>query len=296
MRFHSQNLNDKPHIQLGSMIRYGRCWWNVFNSQLRLEWSLLRSNSIGIGIDLADYDDDAFGGHVSLGYLGAIHWGIQNRKLRRIMERLTSRDSKPRELDQCATCMTAYQVGAHGPRFDGDSRQHPFIARTYWSTNGRNIGIRYFDGSLWIDFWNDPMEHRSVDPKWWHISINIPDLIFGRTAYDESRTVEEARVVVPMPEGGYAAKVRIYEAVWRRKRWPFVWRKLLRADITMDTPIPFPGKGESEYDCGEDATHSMTCCADTPLKAAMVMSESVMRSRIKYGNGFNYRPERLETA
>lgn len=291
MKFHTQNLNEKSGDRIGSMARHGRLWWTIFTCQIRLEWSFLKYHSLGLMLDLADYDDDAIGGHLSLGYLGAIYWGLQHRGLRRLFERLTSRDTKPRELDQCASCLLSRETGAHGPRFDGDPRQHAFNPRTYWSTNGRNIGIGYFDGNLWIDLWNDPMEHCSRDPKWWHISINFADVIFGRTSYDESRTVKETRVVVPMPEGGYPAHVRIYEAVWRRSRWPFAWRKLLRADITPDKPIPFPSKGESSYDCGEDATHSMTCCADTPLKAAMALSESVMRSRIKYGSGWNYRPQ-----
>jgi hypothetical protein len=283
MRFHAQNLNEKNDRVVGPMWRHGRCWINVLRSQWRFEWLIFLRSSIGIVLDLADYDEDAIGGHVGIGFL-ALHWGFQNRRLRQVMERLTSRDKAPRVLDCCQVC--------RHPRSDGRHELHPFQPITYWSTNGRNIGLRWFEGSLWVDLWNDPMESRSVDPWWWHLSICPMDLLLGRTRYEQTELTKE-RVVVPMPEGGYPATVEIFESVWRRPRWPGVWRRMIRSTVTPDTPIPFPGKGESEYDCGEDATHSMTGAYDTALKAAMGLSESVMRRRIRYGAGWNYQPEAL---
>jgi hypothetical protein len=290
MTFHAQNLNEGKYGN-GSMWRHGRCWIGgryPNETQLRIEWSFFkRSNSTGLELSLADYDEDAIGGHVSLWYVGALYWGFANGRLRRLMERWTSRDSKPRELDQCAVCRLSKALCDTSAQ----AMPHVFKPRTYWSTNGRNIGARWFEGTLWIDIWSDPMEWRRADPWWWHISIHPVDIIFGRTKHEE-KTLETTRVIVPMPEGGYPATVRIFESTWRRSRWPWAWRRMVRSDITPDTPIAFPGKGESEYDCGEDSTHSMTSAASTPLAAAMALSESVMSRRIRYGGGWSYRPEK----
>lgn len=160
--------------------------------------------------------------------------------------------------------------------------------------NGRTVGIRWYEDVLWINLWNDPMESRKSDPQWWHITICPVDIIFGRTRYETVQKTTE-RVVIPMPEGGYPATVKLYEARWRRPRWPFVWGRMQRADVTPENPIPFPGKGENSWDCGEDATFSMTCQADTALEAAMKMSKSVMESRLRYGGGWQYKPEKVWT-
>jgi hypothetical protein len=63
----------------------------------------------------------------------------------------------------------------------------------------------------------------------------------------------------------------------------------IRAKITPDTPIPFPGKGENSWDCGEDATHSMTCNATNEQEAVAKLVASVLNDRYRHG-GKNWRP------
>jgi len=271
MRFHSQNLNERSHNRTGSMLRHGRCWLEFAEVGWHFEWTLFKRSTIGAELSLADYDEDAIGGHIGIGF-AAFYWGMKYRPLRRLMERITSRDSAPRE----------YEIR------DGVGN---VSKGSYWSTNGRQIGITWHDDCLWVNLWNDPMESRSADPKWWHISICPVDAVFGRSVYSETRLSTE-RVIVPMPEGGYASTVEIFESTWRRPRWPWMWRRMTRSTITPDTPIPFPGKGENAWDCGEYSTSSLTGPYDTAFKAAMAMSESVMRNRVRYG-GWAYSPEAL---
>lgn len=157
--------------------------------------------------------------------------------------------------------------------------------------NGREIEVYWHEWGFWWTLWGDPMESRGkTDP--WYIRMhncNIPDLLFGRSKYS-SRPIREERVVVPMPEGGYPALVKINLDTWRRPRWPF-HRRMIRSELIPDKPIPFPGKGENSWDQGEDALHSLYGPYETSLKAAMAASESVMRDRLRYGAGWNYRPE-----
>lgn len=156
--------------------------------------------------------------------------------------------------------------------------------------NGREIEVYWHEGGLWWTLWGDPMESRSKDS--WFVRMhhwNVPDILFGGSKYS-SRTLKEERVIVPMPEAGYPALVQINEDTWKRPRWPFP-RRMIRSKLIPDKPIPFPGKGENSWDCGEDAMYSLYGPYDTSLKAAMAASESVMRDRLKYGSGWDYRPE-----
>lgn len=290
MRYHSQNLNEKKHERYGWMLRHGRAWLDVGKAKMHWEWTFLRRNSWGVALDLAGHqDDEAVGGRVALGPLFAFYWGFGWPRLRNFMERITARDKKPHEIDQCKVCLRPKKN--HGLGADHTSG-HQFAARTFWMSNGREIGITFHDGTLWINLWNDPMEYRSSDPKWWHKTIDLADFFLGRPVHTEM-VLEVRRVQVPMPEGGYWGTVTMKEETWKRPRWRR--RVINRAHIEMDEGqgIPFPGKGESGYDCGEDATYSMTCQAETMLDGVMALTKSVMQRRIRYGSGWAYRPEKV---
>lgn len=156
--------------------------------------------------------------------------------------------------------------------------------------DGREIKLYWYQWGLWWTLWGDPMESRSKDS--WFVRMhhwNFPDILFGSSEYC-SRTIREERVIVPMPEAGYPALVKINEDTWKRPRWPFP-RVMIRAELIPDTPIPFPGKGENAWDCGEDAMFSHYGPHDTSLKAVVAAVESVMESRLRHGAGWNYKPE-----
>jgi hypothetical protein len=159
--------------------------------------------------------------------------------------------------------------------------------------NGREVGFYFYEDAIVLNLWNDPMEHRYKDPRWWHIYIIVPDKIFGSRKHSE-RTLEEQRVEIPMPEGNYPGTVRLFESTWKRPRWPWP-KKLIRADVTPDRPVPFPGKGENSWDCGEDAAHSMTCCQSTVVGAVAAFVKSVLEDRYRHG-GPHWRPETKKLA
>jgi hypothetical protein len=248
MRFHSQNLSENHD---GSTPRSkfwnGRCWLHFETFTIGLEWSFLVSR-LSIGIGLADYDH-ALSGHFCIGRVN-LYWHLEYFPLYRWLEHKIKRPDQK-----------------YG--------------------NGRTIGFYWLDGSLSIDLWHDPMEHRRADPKWWHFYITPRDILFGRPVYSE-RVLKTSRVEVPMPEAVYPAEVKIEEATWKRPRWPWPLRRI-RAKITPDTPIPFPGKGENSWDCGEDATHSMTCNATNEQEAVAKLVASVLNDRYRHG-GKNWRP------
>lgn len=81
----------------------------------------------------------------------------------------------------------------------------------------------------------------------------------------------------------YKVHVEMQEMYSFRKRifyWRYLWT---RWEITPDRWIPTEWKWENSWDCGEDATYSMSTwnCA-WPNEAVQELKESVERTRIKY--------------
>jgi hypothetical protein len=151
----------------------------------------------------------------------------------------------------------------------------------------RQMGWSWSDDRLHVSLWEDPMQWSKSDPKWWSFSICPADILLGDAAFS-ARDMSTERVIVAMPEGPYPCTVRIFESTWKRPRWHWP-RKMLRADIVPDDPIPVPGKGENSWDCDEDATYSMTCPATCGAEAALMLQTSILRDRQRYG-GDNWRP------
>lgn len=152
-------------------------------------------------------------------------------------------------------------------------------------TNGRTIGIAAHDGKLWIDLWNDPMESRSRDPKWWHFTFDPMDMLFGKREYTE-KVLQEGEVNIDMPEGVYKATFKRFISYWKRPRW-FGVKQLDRISIDIPAGIPHEGKGENSWDMGMDATFGVTMPApkDEPMHQIVDrFAISCLKDRQKHGN------------
>lgn len=136
--------------------------------------------------------------------------------------------------------------------------------------------------------WSRPMEWRSYDP-WWRKNrvFFLRDIVMGQPGYSE-RVVEQWHdVSVPMLEGAYPARARLYEATWSRSRW--FPKRLMRVEITIERGIPHEGKGENSWDCGEDATFGLTVAAPTIEAGIGELVGSVLRSRKRHGGAHTHR-------
>lgn len=162
----------------------------------------------------------------------------------------------------------------------------------------RSVKAVWHSQALWIDLWCDPDESWGHGgPSFWkdarsrqrQIVIHPLDLLLGKQDYNK-RELSTERVDVVMPEGSYPATVVLFESTWKRPRWPFA-RRLVRAEITPDTPIGEPGKGENGWDCEDDATYSLTTVASSASEAAQKLHDSVMRTRTQRA-GADWLPER----
>ena len=128
---------------------------------------------------------------------------------------------------------------------------------------------------------------RTKLPKWRDCSFSInPADLLGRTRCARTLVEPEHAVLISMPEGDYAALLKVERMTWTRKLWP--WRPLKRErtyrDITVPDCIPFSGKGENSWDCGEDglcATGFDVEQARTDEAACALYAASVLETRRK---------------
>jgi len=144
----------------------------------------------------------------------------------------------------------------------------------------REIEISFHHDALYWRFWTDPMSWSSSTPKWRHGSFNVPDFFLGRSKCTHE-TIEAQDIVVPMPEKAYPAKAELQRWTWKRPRW--FAKTIMRAQIEIPGGIPLPGKGENSWDCGDDATFSITCQAKSIPEGVGVLVGSVLRDRVRYG-------------
>ncbi len=149
-----------------------------------------------------------------------------------------------------------------------------------WATQrGRRWGWSFHDWSFWWSFAETDDWHRG-DSRWRRFNLDFKRLLMGGMKCDtvEGETVD---AVVPMPEGSYPAKITKETRTWRRTRVPW-WRKV-RVDynISIDGGIPFMGKGENSWDCGDDGLWGTG--GDSPEAAIANAVKSALKARRRYG-------------
>lgn len=141
--------------------------------------------------------------------------------------------------------------------------------------------LRWFESTVWWTFWRDDDSWDPSVPRWKSGNLHPGDLLLGRQKY-QSKVLSVHDVVVPMPEGPYPAVVTLTEDSWTRQRFGWPIRTIRRADVEMKTPIPFQGKGENSWDCGDDACYSLCCPAENLEEAIGAMVTTVLRDRRRY--------------
>ncbi len=151
-------------------------------------------------------------------------------------------------------------------------------------SNGRNIGFSLDSEAISVMLWYDPMEHRGRDPWWWHQYFSFSRL--GGRAVHSEELIEAREVTIPMPEGSYPATARLVLASWKKPFW--FTKSVRRVSIEVSVGIPFPGKGENSWDCGPDATSSMTCSAHSIAEGVGKLVGHVLDNRVRYGGYGNW--------
>jgi hypothetical protein len=149
----------------------------------------------------------------------------------------------------------------------------------------RNTGVRIHNWALWWNVWHNDDEWHSTDPWYRRGSLQFPDLLFGRREYRNEKLGPPIRTHVQMAEGAYPVTVQQQRETWWRTRWPW-WPcridKVLFA-VNCDVGIPFPGKGTTAYNCGDDALHGTAFAVSTVEDACAKFRAAVLEYRRRYG-------------
>lgn len=253
-----------------SLLRYGRAWWHLFRDNLTLhaEWEFFGRSSTGANFLFAAEEKD-FQIHVAIKHLFSIWLTIEYfTPLRKLFKEIYGG--------------FGYETGF------GFYDEAIWVRVAYNEMGGARQALRWLPN--WLSVWS---ADRSSSSRWlrgfgFYFSFHYLDMLLGRRNYSAveiGKPVEMDIVIHPdttILGHKYKALVQMKECTWKRARWPFPER-LHRAEIECVPPIPIPGKGESSWDLEDDATHSMTCVADTPEQAVEKLVASVLERRQKYG-------------
>lgn len=269
---HACNENRKLGGRKGSILRHGRWWLHLRHPKGRdrsigVEWLFGGKSWLGPGIEvhLSDGGGDSDITFMLCGLGCFFHVGLEGVLGKRFREAL----------------------GLYKPPKPGEKYGH-------WQS--RDIGIRVHDGTCWVDIWGKHGSWSKQDPKWQRFNFSVdPRDLFGKRTY-ESKVLEKVQVDIPLPEGTYPATMEIRLDSWGRSRWQG-WplrQEILRAHVDMLKPIPYPGKGENSWDCGEDGLHGSTLPARTVEEAIGKIVSSVLKTRTRRGVGHHYVPEKVK--
>lgn len=176
-------------------------------------------------------------------------------------------------------------VGRSDDGWHGHVRVPPLSLFVRWSrwpcwTDAREFSIAIHDWTVRLSVWSRYNEWRARDP-WWvrGVSLDLKDLIGGKTRYTCEVVAEGLPCTVPMPEGVYAATAKVERRTWKRPRW----FRSVDTSVWLEIPkgIPHAGKGENSWDCGDDGLFGIG--GSSVEDAIRRAQESVTRRRQRYG-------------
>lgn len=155
--------------------------------------------------------------------------------------------------------------------------------REFWIPDQRECKVSVHDWTIHIHPWSKSMEWCKADP-WWirGFSIDLKDLALGRARYDTETLKEGIPILIPLPEGCYNATAKIVKSTWKRPRW-FTYTRI-STNVEIPKGLPFAGKGENSWDCGDDGLFGYGVDGTSLEHAIAHGVESVLKSRRKYGH------------
>lgn len=152
----------------------------------------------------------------------------------------------------------------------------------------REISWSTHDWAIWWNLWLDDGSWSSTTPKWRSGSFHIDDFVLGKAKYSQ-RILNEQAVQIALPEASYPATVKIDERTWKRPRW--FTKRMVGSQVDIPKGIPFPGKGENSWDCGQDAVFGLSSLESTIEGAIAAVVRSVLKSRRRHGGSIEWKPE-----
>ena len=150
----------------------------------------------------------------------------------------------------------------------------------------RSIGCYFSDWTFRWSIWVGTMASWSRDAtwcRWWRQGhIDFTDLVLGKTTYRREVVKSGLSLHIPMPEGVYPATAQIEHATWKRPRWFAKQRTYVQVDVP-NGGLPFSGKGDNSWDCGDDGLCGYSVEGTSLEKAIAHGIEVALTNRRRYG-------------
>lgn len=158
------------------------------------------------------------------------------------------------------------------------------IPWTFEQGRDRRIDICFFERAIWWHIWVGGMASWSRKYpwcQWWRQgSFHFANLL-GKESYSCETLREGIPVQIQMPEGVYRGTAKVERARWKRPLW--LARERVSTYIDVPSGIPFQGKGENAWDCGDDGLFGAEVEGESVERAVAHFAETVLRNRKKYG-------------
>lgn len=160
-----------------------------------------------------------------------------------------------------------------------------FLGTNFDRGHDRNIGCYFFDWTFHYNIWVGSMASWSrTYPwcKWWRQHTFDFRNLLGPQTFSCVTLKENIPVVIPMPEGVYHGTAKIEKRRWKRT----LWFPMVRVSTTIDckSGIPFAGKGENSWDCGDDGLFGWGAEGPSIEKAVGHGVEIVLENRRRHGH------------
>lgn len=262
VRLWTQNLNEDRQGNVKGWAWHGRCALWIHSGKygrsrtIRFSWNLW-SRFCGVEASVGGAEEDL---HFFWALPPFAFW-------------LSFEDCLPKSWKE--RWRKSKRIKAYNQKYEGYGESHAY-------TPFNVFNIRIHDWTLHWDFFKFDWGWSSKMPKWMDGSFNIPDFFLGRSKYS-TEVLSMHEVLIPMPEGNYPARVKMDKSTWKRPRWPFA-KVRYGAMVDMRRSIPFEGKGENSWDCGEDALFGKSCLANNVEDAIASTVKSVLQSRRKHNH------------
>ena len=243
MRFHKQNLDDGL---IKKYLTYGRCWIGPYEKSIDIEWMApaWRSCRFDFGINTGDSNDK-------------ISFTL-------------------------ALCLFYFHISLPFYQFKV-GHWNKYKGVPIFIHEDRRFSLYFHDWGIWLTVWAEAMGEWNKNLPWYKQTycFHILDLLFGKRKFSEV-ILEQGECLVPMPEGCYSATFKKSICKWKRTRSLL---NLTRIGWWFDIErgIPFEGKGENSWDCGEDALFGTGSSKETLSEAIGDIVGCALRNREKYG-------------
>ena len=165
-----------------------------------------------------------------------------------------------------------------------------FLRRVWISWGGYNgrvesvrYGIKINTNCIAIYYWVCDFFEEMPGKKLWTFHWDrINDFLFGRQKYHHTYEKEYWKFRMKLNHWDeYNVSITSCERIVSRGR--FITHRWMSYECTPDRWIPHQGKWENSWDCGDDATYSMSCSAKSPEEALEKLRVSSEKTRGKYG-------------